>query len=546
MSDSNSFAGAQLTERDGQANPLLKAAVESANDAVIITEALLELPGPRIEYVNPAFTRMTGYTAEEALGKTPRMLQGPQTDRALLRTLRDDLLHRRSFHGETINYRKDGTPYHVEWRITPLFDENGEVAKWVAIQRDVTSRFQDQQERERLLASERAARAEAERQSRMKDEFLAMVSHELRTPLNAIIGWAQILLQDRIEDPSIAEGLAVIARNGKAQAELIDDLLEMSRIITGKIRLHRQPVRLEVLVKGALATIEPDVNRKSLRLEEEIPTACAPIEGDPARLQQVVSNLLTNAVKFTPAGGTIRVSLVEQEDALQLSISDTGRGIKREFLEHVFDRFRQEDSSITRRQGGLGLGLSIVKNLVELHDGRIEVYSDGEGKGARFTVTIPLARPSEARSDADQADDTAFPTDQELESLRGLRVLVVVDVAYARNLTRRILARSGAEVVTAASATEGWAAIEQTPPQLIISDIGMPEIDGYAFISEIRKRPAQAGGAVLAIAATAFARAEDRRRALVAGFDAHVAKPIDPAELIAVLGRIMTRTGGRQ
>ncbi|MGN6506322.1 MAG: PAS domain-containing sensor histidine kinase, partial [Tepidisphaeraceae bacterium] len=441
MSDSNSFAGAQLTERDGQANPLLKAAVESANDAVIITEAHLELPGPRIEYVNPAFTRMTGYTAEEALGKTPRMLQGPQTDRALLRTLRDDLLHRRSFHGETINYRKDGTPYHVEWRITPLFDAKGEVAKWVAIQRDVTSRFHDQEERERLLASERAARAEAERQSRMKDEFLAMLSHELRTPLNAIIGWAQILLQDRIEDPSIAEGLAVIARNGKAQAELIDDLLEMSRIITGKIRLHLQPVRLEVLVKGAMAAIEPDMDRKSLRLEEEIPTACAPIEGDPARLQQVVSNLLTNAVKFTPAGGTIRVSLVEQKDALQLSISDTGRGIKREFLEHVFDRFRQEDSSITRRQGGLGLGLSIVKNLVELHDGRIEVHSDGEGQGARFTVTIPLAQPSEARSDAEQAEDAAIPTNQDLQSLRGLRVLVVDDVADARNLTRRILAR---------------------------------------------------------------------------------------------------------
>ncbi|MGN6505568.1 MAG: response regulator, partial [Tepidisphaeraceae bacterium] len=222
------------------------------------------------------------------------------------------------------------------------------------------------------------------------------------------------------------------------------------------------------------------------------------------------------------------------------------RGIKREFLEHVFDRFRQEDSSITRRQGGLGLGLSIVKNLVELHGGRIEVHSDGEGQGACFTVTIPLRRPSGARSDADQAEDAAIPTNQDLQSLRGLRVLVVDDVADARNLTRRILARSGAEVVTAASATEGWAAIEQTPPQLIISDIGMPEIDGYAFISEIRKRPAQAGGTIPAIAATAFARAEYRRRALVAGFDAHVAKPIDPAELIAVLGRIMTRTGGRQ
>ena len=540
----DSFQGAQLTNALGVSQPLLKAAVESANDAIIITEARLEEPGPLIEYVNPAFARMTGWGVDEIIGKNPRVLQGPKTDRGLLRRLRDDLANRRSFHGETINYRKDGTEYTVEWRITPLFDEAGEVVKWVAIQRDVTDRVREQAEREHLLEREKHARAEAERESRLKDEFLATLSHELRTPLNAIVGWTHLLMRDgAVQDDGVREGLGVISRNAGAQTQLIEDLLDMSRVITGRLRLEVQRVDMPTVIEAAVAAVRPAADAKGVRLHQIVDNTTAPVAGDPVRLQQVVWNLLTNAVKFTPAGGRVQLVLERVNSHVELSVSDSGLGIKPEFLPHVFDRFRQEDASTTRRQGGLGLGLAIVKHLVELHGGHVRAKSPGEGHGSTFVVALPV-------SVAHQPDPSAPPVPSGLDGeegdcppdLTGVDVLVVDDDVDSRGLMQRILSDCGMKVVAAASAAEALEHFARHRPRLLVSDIGMPGMDGYKLMQTIRAKSRSEGGQIPAVAVTAFARSEDRRRALIAGFDTHVSKPIEPAELLAVLARLATRS----
>ena len=538
MDNSNSFKGANLRHGDGTPNPLLKAAVESANDAIIITEAALELPGPRIEYVNPAFTRMTGYSAEEVIGQNPRLLQGPRTDRKLLERLREDLKNSRSFHGETINYRKDGSEYFVEWRITPLFGDEHEIVKWVAIQRDVTARVLAEQERDHLLESERAARTEAERQSRMKDDFLATLSHELRTPLNAIVGWSQILLSDRHVPDQLVDGLAVIERNARAQTQLIEDLLDMSRIITGQIRLDVQRVDLGQVIDAAISAVRHAAEARNVRLQKVIDPLAGPVSGDPNRLQQIVWNLLANAVKFTPAGGRVQVVLERADSSVEISVSDTGRGIKPEFLPHVFDRFRQQDSSTTRQHGGLGLGLAIVKHLAEQHGGRIRAKSPGEGQGATFTLTLPLSLHRAAEQDAPAP---AAPEDPQAIDLKGIRVLVVDDDADSRELMHRLLQERHAEVVLAQSGIEAMQIFDEYPPTVLVSDIGMPGMDGYELIRHIRSKPSANGGTVPALAVTAFARSDDRRKAMVAGYDMHVSKPIDPAELLAIISRMATR-----
>ena len=398
-------------------------------------------------------------------------------------------------------------------------------------------------EREQLLEAERAARSEAERVSIMKDEFLATLSHELRTPLSAILGWSQLLAFGKSDEAEIRKGLDAIERNARAQTQLIDDLLDMSRIISGKVRLDVQWTDLASVVDLAVESVRPSAEAKQIRLRKIIDPRAGPVSGDPTRLQQIVWNLLTNAIKFTPKGGKVDVLVERVNSHLEVTIHDSGLGIKPEFLPLIFERFRQADSSTTRTHGGLGLGLSIVKNLVELHGGTIHAKSDGESQGATFIVSLPVAaiRGSERREHPTTPKRTVLD-DGQLQ-LAGIRVLVVDDEPDARDLLQRVLGQCDAEVTTAKNAEEALVLVRAQKPDVIVSDIGMPEKDGYQFIREVRNLPASDGGRIPAIALTAFARSEDRTRAMLAGYQVHISKPIEPQELIATVGSLTGRMG---
>lgn len=398
--------------------------------------------------------------------------------------------------------------------------------------------------RGRLLEVERAARAEIERVSVMKDEFLATLSHELRTPLNAILGWSQILKARIPTSEDLGEGLAVIERNARMQTQLIEDLLDMSRITSGNIRLDIHPVDLPDVVKAAVASVRHSAEAKGIRLQVTLDPLPGPVRGDPARLQQCLWNLLSNAVKFTPKGGTVQVGLEQVNGLVRIFVADDGQGIGADFLPHVFERFRQGDGSTTRRYGGLGLGLSIVKYLVELHGGTVQARSDGEAKGATFCIELPMAA-VHAPEPASRRDPPLSLTPPGLEpshpSLVGITVLVVDDDPDARNLIQYVLEECGATVLLASSATEGFELVRGLHPDMIVSDIGMPEEDGYEFITKVRTLAPEHGGRTPAAALSAFARAEDRTRALRAGYQTHVAKPVEAAELSAVVASLAIR-----
>jgi PAS domain S-box-containing protein len=402
----------------------------------------------------------------------------------------------------------------------------------------------DAEERRALLDSERAARTAAERMSEVKDEFLATLSHELRTPLNAIVGWAHLLRTGSRSEKDVQKGLDTIERNARMQTQLIEDLLDMSRITSGKLRLDIQPVQPVTFIEAAIDTVRPAADAKEIKIQTLLDPTAGPLSGDPARLQQVVWNLLSNAIKFTPKGGKVQVLLEQVNSHVEITVADTGMGVRSEVIPHLFERFRQADSSSTRQQGGLGLGLSIVKSLVELHGGSISVTSAGEGKGTTAMVQLPvLAANRRARDASRQHPKTPtrlaapiVPTE-----LSGLTILVVDDQNDARDLIRRILEDSGALVLTAASATEALSLVEAHAPHVLISDIGMPSTDGFELLKRVRALGADHGGRVPAIALTAFARSEDRTRALRAGFIVHVAKPVDPSELIATVASVAGR-----
>ncbi|MGO4468617.1 ATP-binding response regulator, partial [Pseudoduganella sp. RAF53_2] len=395
------------------------------------------------------------------------------------------------------------------------------------------------EERKVLLDSERRARAEAERTSQMKDEFLSTLSHELRTPLTAILGWAQVLRRGSRGGDDMNRGLETIERNARSQAQLIEDLLDMSRITSGKVLLDMKQLAPSTVVDAAIETVRPAADAKGIRIERDYQPA-GHVAGDASRLQQVVWNLLSNALKFTPKGGTVQVQIREEDGHVGITIADTGIGIRPEFLAHVFERFRQADASTTRRHGGLGLGLSIVKHLVEQHGGTVYAHSEGEALGSSFTVRLPLAtgmvrsRPPNAplRSNSGSLPELG------LRDLKGLRVLVVDDEADARELVQRILTDCNAHVLTAATAEEAVDIARQGQIDLLVSDIGMPVTDGFQLLSRVRALGARRGGTVPAIALTAFARSEDRLRALEAGFLDHVPKPVEPSELIATVARV--------
>jgi signal transduction histidine kinase/ActR/RegA family two-component response regulator len=408
------------------------------------------------------------------------------------------------------------------------------------LQKEIRVREWAEQERERLLVAEQAARRQAEEANRTKDEFLATLSHELRTPLNAILGWGQVLRSGTLDGPTASRALETIERNAKAQAQLIADLLDVSRIITGKLRLDVKPVDLPHIIEAALDSVRPAAGAKDIQLAVSVSPLASPVLGDGDRLQQVVWNLLSNAIKFTPRGGRVEVRLRELAPNAVIQVTDSGIGIRADFLPHVFDRFRQAESSHTRVHGGLGLGLSIVRHLMELHGGTVEVDSSGEGQGSTFTVKLPLR--------ADLAEETPLerrPAASQVWSLpdllKDLRILVVEDEPDTRDLVVMALRQCGAKVEEAGSVPEALAAFDRARPDVLVSDIGFPFEDGYSLIRKIRAREHGNGDRVPAAALTAYAGAEDRLRALEAGFQTHLAKPVDPSELIATVARLAGR-----
>jgi signal transduction histidine kinase/ActR/RegA family two-component response regulator len=402
-------------------------------------------------------------------------------------------------------------------------------------------------ERRRLLDLERSARAEAERLSDVKDQFLATLSHELRTPLNAILGWVQILRR-KSDAESVERGLETIERNARLQATLIEDLLDMSRIVSGNVRVEKQPVRIVAVLDAALEAVRPTALAKRIEMHAHVETEADEVCGDPARLQQVIWNLLTNALKFTPEGGTVHVRVRREGGNVVTAVSDNGGGIDPAFLPHVFERFRQADGSTTRRHAGLGLGLSIVRQLVELHGGTVSAESDGPGLGATFTVTLPAAVPANGQApEYGAAHGTGSARAAAAPGLAGVRVLVVEDDSDARLVVQHILRDAGAEVALASSADEALLALVTGRPDVLVSDIGMPDVDGYELMRRVRGLADPALAGLPALALSAFTRERDEVRAREAGFDSYVPKPMEAEGLVREIARLVeARSGGSQ
>jgi signal transduction histidine kinase len=394
-----------------------------------------------------------------------------------------------------------------------------------------------------LLESERRARREAEIANRAKDEFLATVSHELRTPLNAILGWA-VLAQRKTTEPHTKHALETIERNAHAQARIIEDVLDVARIINGDLRLEISQVRVADAIDGAVQTMRPAAEAKGVSLSISVDPDVDFVDADADRLQQVIWNLLSNAIKFTPKGGKVSLSAQHVRGEIVIRIADTGQGVRRDFLDHIFEPFRQADGSTTRRHGGLGLGLAIVDQLVRAHGGLIVANSDGEGRGATFTVSLPERAKARRIHRSGRPPSGTHAAVTESLSLEGVRILVVDDDEDGRSLLECVLVDHGAQVAGAPSAAVGMRELERFHPDLIVSDIGMPDVDGYAFIRRVRSLPAERGGRTPAIALTAYARAEDAERALATGFHAHVAKPVDTAHLLSLASRLARQRVG--
>jgi PAS domain S-box-containing protein len=509
----------------------LAAVVESSDDA-IITKDLSSI----ITSWNPAAERMFGYTAEEAVGKSIRMLiphdLQTEEDIVLAKVRAGEMVS----HYETVRQRKDGSYLSISLTVSPIRNEHGEVIGASKIARDIT-------ERTRLAIENARLYAEAQEANRMKDEFLAVLSHELRTPLNAIVGYSRLLRGGILSGEKAARGLETLERNATWLTQIVEDVLDISRIVAGKIRLDVQPVNLPSVVQDAIATVQPAANAKGVLLQTILDPTVGPVSGDPDRLQQVVWNLLTNAVKFTPRGGRVQVRLERVSSHVEIIVSDTGAGIHPDFLPHVFERFRQAEAGTTRKTGGLGLGLSIVRHIVEMHGGSVQADSAGEGQGSTFSIQLPLMilRPDDldARREHPRTDRREPLT--QLGDLQGVRVMAIDDEEDALTLLRVVLETAGAEVETVASPLRALERIEAFRPDVVVLDLGMPEMDGFELIKRIRASTKPAVRNVPAAALTAFARSEDRTKALRSGFEMHLAKPVDPGELVASVSRLVRR-----
>ena len=500
----------------------------------------------RISSWHPGAQAMMGYSAEEAIGTHFTRLF-TEEDRASGRPDAEVALAARQgeYKGEGLRLRKDGSTFDAAVVLTALRGARGEQLGYLKLTQDISGRLSQQRERDAMLAATQAARAEAERASLAKGEFLATISHELRTPLSAMLSWAHVLQRGGVDASTLAHGLAAIARNARIQGQLIEDLLDMSRIEAGQMRLELQRIELGGVIAAAIDSALPAASRKGVGLRTVFSAGSATVLGDAARLQQVLANLLNNAIKFTPKGGQVSVSLTAVESGWQIAVADTGQGIEADFLARMFHRFQQQDGSRTRPHGGLGLGLAIVRHLVQLHGGTVQAQSSGSGQGSTFIVTLPLLcadaglvfAAAQAQAAAGQAA-SAQSLHETPPRLDGLRVLLVDDEADMRAVTGQLLRDAGAELCLACSAEEGWAALQAFAAEVIVSDIGMPGVDGYEFVRQLRTRPAAQGGQTPALAFTAYTRPEDRDRALAAGYQQHLGKPATAALLLQALANL--------
>ena len=505
----------------------------------------------RIETWSVGAERLFGYADAEAIGRAADELFTPE-DRAADAPAAERRAAARdgSASDDRWHLRKDGGRFFASGALTALHDRGGLHVGFTKVARDVTERRRIEEGRERLLASEQALRESAELAGRMKDEFLATISHELRTPLSAIVGWSGLLLSGRKRDEAtIAEGLNVIARNASAQSQLIEDILDMSRITSGKVRLAARPLDVREPIRAAIATVETAARAKDIAIVEQLGDAPAIVTADPDRLQQVFWNLLGNAIKFSARGRPVMLTLRVEASRLFVDVADQGNGMAPEVVAYVFDRFRQADMSTTRRHGGLGLGLSIVRHLIELHGGSIRASSEGVGRGSTFVVELPFATVADRAVTGDgklpvlPADAAAIECAANLD---GIRVLVVDDHVDARRAIEAALEQCGATTTAAGSAAEAIDAVRASARfDLILSDIGMPDADGYEFLGRLRRLEAADGRAarVPVVALTAYTRATDRQAVLDAGFDQYLAKPVEPAVLLETLSQLLRSLG---
>ncbi|MBN3906261.1 MAG: response regulator [Nostoc sp. NMS1] len=494
-------------------------------------------PNGECDFFNQNWCEYTGLTLEQSLGSGWLAALHPDdvqnSDEVWSNAVKNGIIYNNEYRFKRAS---DGS---YRWQLArglPLKDEQGIVVKWFGTCTDIHEQKQILEERAHLLELEQIARAKAETANRIKDEFLAVLSHELRTPLNAILGWSKLLQTRRLDQVKASEALATIERNANLQVQLIEDLLDISRILQGKLTLNITKINLQSTILSALETMHLAAETKLIEVSTVFESDVGQVMGDSTRLQQVVWNLLSNAVKFTPKGGKIEVRLEQADGYAQIIVSDTGKGISLDFLPFVFDYFRQADSTSTRNFGGLGLGLAIVRNIVEIHGGIVKAKSEGEDKGAIFTVSLPLLL-DESPSLTDEQNDAAFLTPNSLP-LSGIQVLVVDDDTDSRDFIAFVLEQDGAFVIAVSSGYEALQTLTLAKPDVLVSDISMPEMDGYMLIHQVRTLTPEQGGQIPAIALTAFARNNDRQEALKAGFQIHLSKPVNPEELIAAIAHL--------
>ena len=515
------------------------AAIVASSDDAIIGKDLNSI----ITSWNFGAERIFGYSAEEMIGTSIMRLIPRDRQEEELEILSHIRRGERLDHFETMRLAKDGRQLNVSITVSPIKDSTGHVIGASKVARDITERKKTEEAMKKAMEEAKVAHSQAERANRMKDEFLATLSHELRTPLNAVLGWANILRLGKLQGEELKQGLDTIERNARIQAQIIEDLLDMSRIISGKIRLDVQRIDLPAVLNESIETLRAMAEAKGVRLQVVVDPFAGPISGDPSRLQQVFWNLLNNAIKFTPKGGKVRVVLERVNSHVEVSVIDTGEGIAPDFLPYIFDRFQQGDASTTRRHGGLGLGLAIVKELVGLHGGDVSVKSGGIGQGAAFTVNLPLVAVYSEPDNELRHPLAVLRENRPLPevSLANVHVLVVDDEIDGRNLVKRLLEMAGATVSMAGSAREAMERILAGRPDVLVCDIGMPGEDGYSLIRRLRVLEERQESVLPAVALSAYARSEDRTKAIRLGFQNHLAKPLEPAELVAVVSSLAGR-----
>lgn len=546
---SGKTVAASVIARDITEGKRAEAALRSSEDRLraildntIAFVYLKDLSG-RYLLMNRRGLKTWGFNWEDIQGKTDHEIYAKDIADVYAENDRKVLEAGVPIQSEEPGFEPDGEHTYLSVKF-PLLDASGKPYAICGISTDISDLKQIELDREQLLSREQSARAAAETANRAKDEFLALVSHELRTPLNAIVGWVEILMKTQNDDALSAHALQVIKRNADLQVRIIEDILDVSRIVAGKLKLEMKPLEISGVIQAAIAAVQPISDAKNIRLHSDLDERVDLVLGDSPRLQQVVWNLLSNAIKFTPEGGEVKITLEQADSSVRIVVSDTGEGIAADFLPEIFDRFRQADSSRTRRHGGLGLGLAIVRHLVELHGGTVEAFSNGEHQGAVFVVNLP-SETAEARTSEETGAGDELDSATEISVLNGFRVLIVDDDIDSREVLAATLALNGAETRSVASAREALQTWSEWKPNVLVSDIGMPDEDGYDLIRQVRIREGQGGSSVPAIALTGYASTEDHDRALEAGFQLHLAKPVDSQQLISFIAELGNLNGSR-